>query len=177
MTISKQRLELIKMILEDETIAAEEDEILHMLLQERISQDSISEHEGRLTLGQRAADNLAKFAGSWGFIFIFFTILTGWIVMNTAILSQPYDIYPFILLNLILSCLASIQAPVIMMSQNRQEQKDRLRAKNDYKVNLKAEIIIVDIHQKLNIIIDNQQSIAARISALEQNVNSLISIQ
>lgn len=163
MAINEQRLELIKMILEDSTIAAEEEEILHLLLQEHVSKDLITEHESNLTVGQKAADGLAKFAGSWTFIIIFFTILMLWIVMNAIILSKAFDPYPFILLNLILSCLASIQAPIIMMSQNRQEQKDRMRAKNDYKVNLKAEIIIEDIHQKMDAIIDQQKEFAEKL--------------
>ena len=83
--------------------------------------------------------------------------------MNAVLLTKPFDPYPFILMNLILSCLAAIQAPVIMMSQNRQEEKDRLRAKNDYKVNLKAEIIIEDIHQKLDAIMTVQQSLIEQI--------------
>jgi uncharacterized membrane protein len=165
MSISEQRLELIKMILEDSTIAAEEEEVLHMLLQEHVSKDSISEHDSKLTVGQRAADGLARFAGSWTFIIIFFAILILWIVVNAIIISKPFDPYPFILLNLILSCLASIQAPVIMMSQNRQEQKDRIRAKNDYKVNLKAEIIIEDIHHKMDAIIEQQQEFAEKLGA------------
>ncbi|AGK53501.1 DUF1003 domain-containing protein [Bacillus sp. 1NLA3E] len=167
MSINEKRLELIKTILEDDSIAAEEDEILHILLQERISKNSMLEHDEGLTFGEKAADNLAKFAGSWAFIIIFFFILSGWITLNAVILTKPYDIYPFILLNLILSCLAAIQAPVIMMSQNRQEQKDRLRAKNDFKVNLKAEIIIEDIHQKLSTIIENQQNMAERLNIME----------
>jgi len=89
----------------------------------------MSEHENKLTFGQKAADRLAKFAGSWVFIIAFFFILSIWIILNAVILSKPFDIYPYILLNLILSCIAAIQAPVIMMSQNRQEEKDRLRAK------------------------------------------------
>ena len=165
MSISEQRLELIKMILEDSTIAAEEEEVLHLLLQEHVSKDSITEHDSNLTFGQRAADGLAKFAGSWTFIIIFFAILILWIVVNAIIISKPFDPYPFILLNLILSCLASIQAPVIMMSQNRQEQKDRIRAKNDYKVNLKAEIIIEDIHQKMDAIIEQQKEFAEKLGA------------
>ena len=171
MSISEQRLELIKTILKDDVVAAEDEEILHILLEERISRNTVSEHENKLTLGQKAADRLAKFAGSWGFIFIFFIILTMWIVLNAVILTKPYDIYPFILLNLILSCIAAIQAPVIIMSQNRQEEKDRLRSKNDYKVNLKAEIIVEDIHQKLDTIIDNQQDIVRRISVFEEKKN------
>ena len=168
MSISEKRVELIKTILGDDTIAEEEDEILHMLLQEHISRNSESEHENEITLGQKAADRLAKFAGSWVFIIIFFIILALWITLNAVLLTKPYDIYPFILLNLILSCLAAIQAPVIMMSQNRQEQKDRIRAKNDYKVNLKAEIIIEDIHQKLDIIIENQKDIVERLNVFEK---------
>lgn len=105
----------------------------------------------QLTTGQRAADNIAEFGGSWKFIISFFTILIVWIVMNVWFLSQkPFDPYPFILLNLILSCLAAIQAPIIMMSQNRQEQKDRLRSENDYKINLKAELEIKLLHEKID---------------------------
>lgn len=168
MSINEQRLALIKTILEDDTIAAEEDEILHILLQERVSKNSISDAEIELTLGQKAADSLAKFAGSWRFIIIFFIILFLWIILNSVILTKPFDSYPFILMNLILSCTAAIQAPVIMMSQNRQEEKDRFRAQNDYKVNLKAEIIIEDIHQKLDSIIQNQQAIVERLNDLEK---------
>jgi len=167
MTINEERMGLIKMILEDDTIMAEEDEVLHMLLQERISENPILQHDNKLTVGQKAADDLARFAGSWGFIIIFGLILAFWIVLNTLILQKPYDVYPFILLNLILSCLAAVQAPIIMMSQNRQEQKDRLRAENDYKVNLKAEIIIEDLHQKLDAIIESQMDLAARLGSLE----------
>ncbi|MDF2944167.1 MAG: hypothetical protein K0S01_3025 [Herbinix sp.] len=169
MSINNQRLELIKTILNDDKSAAEEEETLHQLLKEYVSKDAISEHDNSVSFGQKAADNLAKFAGSWTFIIAFFCILALWIILNAVILSKPYDIYPFILLNLILSCLASIQAPVIMMSQNRQEQKDRLRSVNDYKVNLKSEIIIEDLHLKLDNIIENQQVIMDRISALEKS--------
>jgi uncharacterized membrane protein len=169
MSINNQRLELIKTILNDDKSAAEEEETLHQLLKEYVSKDAISEHDNSVSFGQKAADNLAKFAGSWTFIIAFFCILALWIILNAVILRKPYDIYPFILLNLILSCLASIQAPVIMMSQNRQEQKDRLRSVNDYKVNLKSEIIIEDLHLKLDNIIENQQVIMDRISALEKS--------
>jgi len=166
MSISDKRLELIKAILEDDTIAAEEEEILHILLQKKVSQDSISDKE--LTFGQKAADSLARFAGSWVFIMIFVFILIIWIVFNTAISTKPFDSYPFILMNLLLSCTAALQAPVIMMSQNREEEKDRMRAQNDYKVNLKSEIIIEDIHQKLDAILENQQNITERLDVLEK---------
>jgi len=168
MPINEQRLELIKTIMEDDTIAAEEEEVLHILLAKPISKDPIVDAKEKITVGQKAADGLARFAGSWRFIIIFFFILVTWIAINAVGLSKPYDPYPFILLNLILSCLAAIQAPVIMMSQNRQEEKDRMRAWNDYKVNLKAEIIIEDIHNKLDSILDNQKIIADRLNELEK---------
>ena len=102
------------------------------------------------TLGQKAADGLAKWAGSWAFIFFFFVFLGLWIGANTYAWIQEWDLYPFILLNLILSCLAAIQAPVILMSQNRATQRDRLRAENDYKVNRKAEKEIGIMQKQLN---------------------------
>ncbi|NBU72878.1 MAG: DUF1003 domain-containing protein [Bacteroidetes bacterium] len=107
--------------------------------------------KNKLSYGQRMADRIAAFGGSWTFIFLFFGILMGWIVLNAWILNQSaYDPYPFILLNLILSCLAAIQAPIIMMSQNRQEEKDRIHAENDYLINQKAEKEIRELHQKVD---------------------------
>jgi len=167
MSINEQRIELIKMILEDSTIETEEEEILHMLLKEHVTKDLVSERESNLTVGQRAADGLARFAGSWTFIIIFFAILVVWIGANVMMLTKAFDPYPFILLNLILSCIASIQAPIIMMSQNRQEEKDRIRAKNDFKVNLKAEIIIEDLHNKMDDIIEQQKDFAAKLGLSE----------
>jgi uncharacterized membrane protein len=115
------------------------------------------EYESKLTLGQRLSDRMASFGGSWSFIIIFFCILVLWISVNSIILAlKPFDPYPFILLNLILSCLAAIQAPIIMMSQNRQEAKDRLRASHDYQVNLKAELEIRQLHQKLDHLLSRQ---------------------
>jgi len=111
----------------------------------------------KLTLGQRIADKVATFGGSWKFIIIFAFILLAWISINSyLLLKKPFDPYPFILLNLILSCLAAIQAPVIMMSQNRQEAKDRVRAQNDYQINLKAEIEIKQLHEKIDHILIHQ---------------------
>lgn len=113
--------------------------------------------EEQLTLGQRIADRIAEFGGSWTFILSFFGFLLLWISANVWLLGhRAYDPYPFILLNLILSCLAAIQAPIIMMSQNRQEQKDRQRSEHDYKVNLKAEIEIRLLHEKIDHLIVHQ---------------------
>ena len=123
------------------------------LLSTRLETDSAE----KLTLGQRIADKVALFGGSWRFIIIFAIILFSWIFINAYLLvNKPFDPYPFILLNLILSCLAAIQAPVIMMSQNRQESKDRTRAQNDYQVNLKAEIEIRQLHEKVDHLLINQ---------------------
>lgn len=170
MNINHQREELIKTILGDEIVLNDEREIIHLLLEERISKNSVKEQEKRLTFGQKAADGLARFAGSWIFIIIFILVLFFWIALNGFLLTKPYDAFPFILLNLILSCIAAIQAPVIMMSQNRQEEKDRMRSINDYKVNLKSEIIIDDIHQKLETIINNQSIINERLDNLENKI-------
>jgi uncharacterized membrane protein len=123
---------------------------------EILSRNIETDIEERLTLGQRVADRVAEFGGSWGFITVFFGFLFGWIILNVYILvHKPFDPYPFILLNLILSCIAAIQAPVIMMSQNRKEDKDRTRSEHDYQVNLKAEIEIKQLHEKLDHIILN----------------------
>jgi uncharacterized membrane protein len=107
--------------------------------------------EEHLTYGQRMADRIASFGGSWKFIGIFAVVLLSWIAINTiTLLVHPFDPYPFILLNLVLSCIAAIQAPVIMMSQNRQEAKDRIRAEHDYQVNLKAELEIRMLNDKVD---------------------------
>jgi uncharacterized membrane protein len=109
------------------------------------------------TLGQRLADTVASFGGSWTFILIFTGVLIVWITINAvSLLGQPFDPYPFILLNLVLSCLAAIQAPIIMMSQNRQNEKDRLKADNDYRVNLKAELEIRHLHSKMDLLLTHQ---------------------
>ena len=106
-----------------------------------------------LKRGQRISDKIARFGGSWAFILIFLGILTVWIVFNvTVVLSDRFDPYPFILMNLILSCVAAMQAPVIMMSQNRKEERDRMRAENDYLINLKAELQIRSLHQKVDLL-------------------------
>ena len=109
------------------------------------------EIEEGLALGDRMADRIAAFGGSWFFIGIFFVLLFAWMVLNSLLLAvRAFDPYPYILLNLILSCLAALQAPVILMSQNRQAEKDRLRAIHDYEVNLKAELEILQLHDKID---------------------------
>jgi uncharacterized membrane protein len=117
---------------------------------ERVSKNVHVLHRERLTFGQRVSDKLAEVAGSWRFILSFGVFLGAWILVNTVALIHHWDKYPYILLNLMLSMLAALQAPVIMMSQSRQEARDRIRAEHDYEVNLKAEIEIQQLHQKLD---------------------------
>ncbi|MGH2665973.1 DUF1003 domain-containing protein [Flavobacterium sp.] len=121
--------------------------------------DKVEEEEGKAdTFGQRIADKVAEFGGSWTFILSFMGFLIIWILINVLFLaSKGFDPYPFILLNLILSCIAALQAPVIMMSQNRQEEKDRERAKNDYMINLKSELEIRMLHEKIDHLIIQQE--------------------
>lgn len=122
-----------------------------------LSQIRTEDDESGSTFGERIADKIAEFGGSWRFIILFFILLLSWIFTNLWWLNtKPFDPYPFILLNLILSCLAAIQAPVIMMSQNRQEAKDRLRSINDYKINLKAELEIKLLSEKIDHLIIHQ---------------------
>lgn len=135
-----------------------EEEVVDNLRQHEIlSTNPDEEIQAALTFGQRVADRLAAVAGSWTFIILFCALIVAWIIINTAILlTRPFDPYPFILLNLALSCLAAIQAPVIMMSQGRQEARDRLHAMRDYQVNLKAELEIHLLHQKIDHLLSRQ---------------------
>jgi uncharacterized membrane protein len=122
-----------------------------------VSRNLNREFESSLTLGERLSDGLANFGGSWTFIGIFMAMMVIWMGFNSfALIEKPFDPFPFILLNLVLSCLAAIQAPVIMMSQNRQEAKDRLRAENDFEINLKAEIEIRKLHERMDHLLMHQ---------------------
>ena len=135
----------------------EESVLNNIINKDIISENSNKVYSKKQLIGQNIADSVAKFGGSWTFILFFVFILLFWIVLNSVMLmKKPFDPYPYILLNLVLSCLAALQAPVIMMSQNRQEEKDRIRAENDYQVNLKAEIEIKILHEKLNHLITEQ---------------------
>jgi uncharacterized membrane protein len=141
-----------------------------------------------LTTGQRVSDKVARFGGSWMFIILFIIILFGWIIYNSLTpKSDQFDPYPFILMNLILSCIAALQAPIIMMSQNRQEEKDRMRGENDYLINLKAELEIRSLHQKLDVLLEEQvrelyesqvtqlellKTLSAKIEALEKRADT-----
>jgi len=126
----------------------------HIAERKHIARDTSLEYPRATSFGARAADAVAAFGGSWPFIFIFFAVLAGWIVLNTLLLARSgdaFDPYPFILLNLVLSMLAAVQAPIILMSQNRQAERDRRDAKHDYEVNLKAELEIMLLHEKIDL--------------------------
>ncbi len=142
-----KKKELIRLIIEDAKLDMSDEELVHMILERSYSRP---ENEKKRTFGQIAADNIARFTGSWLFIGCFLFLLMAWMVLNAVLLTSPPDPYPFILLNLILSCIAAIQAPLIMMSQNRKEQHDRARNESDYRVNVKTEIMMADIHEKLD---------------------------
>lgn len=136
---------------------------LHEIVQESIKSEELivnnllNPPEEVLTPGQSISDKVARFGGSWKFIILFIVILTIWIIYNAlAPTGANFDPYPFILMNLILSCIAAFQAPVIMMSQNRKEEKDRLRSENDYLINLKAEMQIRSLHQKMDLLLEEQ---------------------
>ncbi len=138
--------------------------------QDILATNPIEEADKKLAPGDRMADRIADFGGSWTFIFIFFGILVGWMVVNTLILAlHPFDPYPYILLNLVLSCLAAIQAPIIMMSQKRQETRDRSRALHDYQVNLKAELEIRHLHQKVDHLLTHQWEMLLEIQETQRD--------
>ena len=158
--LTKFREEYIKQALENEKgdISVLEKGVLKsMKKHELMSKDISSQFYKKPTFGEKLSDKIAEFGGSWKFIIIFGSVLVVWIIINSiVILARPFDPYPFILLNLVLSCLAAIQAPIIMMSQNRQESKDRLRSEYDYKINMKAELEIRHLNEKLDQLIKHQ---------------------
>ncbi|MCE9610432.1 MAG: DUF1003 domain-containing protein [Chthoniobacter sp.] len=167
--LNKFRAQYVRGVIADEVgeVTALESEVVRSMQEhELISEHVDREFETNLTFGERVADKIASFGGSWTFIISFGGFLAAWIAVNTVILAaRPPDPYPFILLNLILSALASIQAPVIMMSQNRQEAKDRVRSEHDYKVNLKAELEIRHLHEKMDHLLKQQ---AQRLLEIQQ---------
>ena len=154
------RSEYVEDALEDEKgeLSRLDMEVLRSLKeQETVTENLNLAFEKDLTLGQHVADRVADFGGSWTFIIIFFCVLVVWMAVNTSIiLARPFDPFPFILLNLVLSCLAAVQAPIILMSQNRQEARDRLRSEHDYQVNLKAELEIRHLHEKVDVLLKHQ---------------------
>jgi uncharacterized membrane protein len=154
-----------------------EQEVVESLRQHDLLSTNVEvQFEKGRTFGERLADNLAAFGGSWTFLICFAVFMTVWIIMNSAVLYwRPLDPYPFILLNLVLSCLAAVQAPIIMMSQNRQEARDRLRSEHDYQVNLKAELEIRHLHEKLDHLLSHQWERLVEIQQIQLEMLSQVS--
>jgi uncharacterized membrane protein len=158
--LNRFRAEYVQQVIETdkgELSALEKQVIESMKEQELLAANINVEYDRQLTGGERMADKLADFGGSWRFIGIFAGVMFLWIALNSSLLViRPFDPYPYIFLNLILSCVAAIQAPIIMMSQNRQESRDRLRSEHDYRINLKAELEIRNLHEKMDHLLVNQ---------------------
>ena len=171
MNVMKENRKLLKEVLQEIRHDMTDEEVLNLLADSKVSVNPNKKKE-KYTLGQRAADAIAKFAGSWAFIFSFVAVLVLWMVINVILAAKAFDPYPFILLNLVLSCVAAIQAPLIMMSQNRQEEIDRRRAENDYKVNLKTEIMIEDLYDKINAILAKQKALEKKLDAEKSEKNN-----
>lgn len=145
------------LVTENEQLQKLNDIVMKAVEEERLLSQKLYEFEDkRLSLSSKVADKVASFGGSWKFIISFVVFMAVWIAMNLYLLQKPFDPFPFILLNLFLSFIAAVQAPVIMMSQNRKEEKDRQRAINDYLVNLKSEIEVRNLHQKIDLLMSEQ---------------------
>lgn len=167
MNTQKSKAKIIKELLHSTDKELTDEELMSEILSTNVSENSEkNEREEKITFGQKAADAVARFAGSWAFIFSFIAVMVIWMVMNVLLAAKAFDAYPFILLNLVLSCIAAVQAPLIMMSQNRQEVKDRKRAENDYRVNLKSEFVIDALYKKLESVSEMQKKIFKKLEAL-----------
>ncbi|MCA9726636.1 MAG: DUF1003 domain-containing protein [Candidatus Eisenbacteria bacterium] len=171
---ARYRAEYVQSMLEDERgdLSKLEREVIEALRNQELVAANLNEDFGeKLTPGQRIADRVATFGGSWAFIILFGVVILAWMSLNAGLLlSKPFDPYPFILLNLVLSTLAALQAPVIMMSQNRQAAKDRLRSEHDYRVNLKAELEIRLLHSKLDELLTHQWQRLLEIQQVQMDV-------
>lgn len=155
------KTELVKMLLNNKLDTKDEKELLNLLIEQPLSIDIDKEEDENITIGDKIADKVSAVVGSWTFIIIFICILIGWMVLNGIVLKKGSEIdpYPFILLNLLLSCVAAIQAPIIMMSQNRKAKKDSKRHQNDYKIDLKSELILEELHKKIDLVLKHQKEI------------------
>lgn len=159
MASRKTKKEIVKQLLNADIDEKDEEELLDLLVDQPISIDVDKEEERKKTKGDIIADKISEVAGSWNFIIVFVLFLTFWIIFNTITGKNAPDGYPFILLNLVLSCISALQAPIIMMSQNRQGAKDSLRDQNDYRTDLKSELILEELHIKIEKILKDQKEI------------------
>jgi len=151
--------EIVKRLVSQELGEKDHEDLIDLLINNPISVDVDKEQEANTTFGEKMADRISAIAGSWFFIMLFILFLILWIILNVFVLTEKIDPYPFILLNLVLSCISAIQAPIIMMSQNREAKKDSVRNQNDYIVDLKSELILEDLHRKLELVLRNQSKI------------------
>ena len=158
METRKTKKEIVQMLLKKKLETEDEEELINMLIEEPISIDVDKQEDSNRTIGDKLADKLTEIAGSWKFIIGMIIFLSSWIILNLYFIKN-WDPYPFILLNLIFSCIAALQAPIIMMSQNREAKKDRLRSSNDYKTDLKSELILEELHIEIKKIMSNQAKI------------------
>jgi uncharacterized membrane protein len=176
--LAAYRTRYVQSLLESEKgeITTLEKEVLQSIHQHELLAKNVDmEFEQKWSFGEKLADRIATFGGSWSFLICFGVFLALWIGMNSLVLLwRPRDPYPFIFLNLILSCIAAIQAPIIMMSQNRQEAKDRVRSQHDYQVNLKAELEIRHLHEKIDHLISNQWDRLTKIQEIQLDLLSEI---
>lgn len=164
----KTKKEIVQMLLKKELNALDEEELINMLIDEPIAVDVDKQSDESRSFGDILADKITEVAGSWKFIIGMIIFLTLWILLNLYILEDK-DPYPFILLNLILSCIAALQAPIIMMSQNREAKKDRMRSSNDYKTDLKSELILEELHNEMQKIIATQNKILKQLNEKDNN--------
>ncbi len=169
MKTQSERQKIVKELLKNTDREFTDEELVEQLIDTKVT---VRDNDKPETFGQKAADTVARFAGSWAFIFSFIALMVIWMIINLLLAVRAFDAYPFVLLNLVLSCIAAIQAPLIMMSQNRQEAKDRQRAENDYLVNLKNELIIDDLHKKLDRVLENEKHLMRKIEELEKQEHS-----
>lgn len=165
---TKTKKEIVEMLLKKKLDTVDEADLINMLIDEPIAIDVDKQEDATRTFGDKLADKLTEIAGSWKFIIGMIIFLLSWILLNLFVIDNA-DPYPFILLNLILSCIAALQAPIIMMSQNREAKKDRLRSSNDYKTDLKSELILEELHREISRLTTNQNKILKLLEEREEN--------
>ena len=166
----KTKKDIVKMLLRNNELdERDEEELIDLLFDQPIAIDVDKQEESKMTFGDKVSDRVSEICGSWGFIILFIIFLAFWVILNVVILSESdaIDPYPFILLNLLLSTISALQAPIIMMSQNRQAEKDSLRNQNDYRTDLKSELILETLHDQMDAILRNQKRILRYIEAVE----------
>ncbi len=171
--MEKKKKDIVKMLLNQDLGEKDEEEMIELLIDNPITINVDKENDAKMTFGDKVADKLSEIAGSWTFIILFCLFLLFWIILNGVILVKAVDPYPFILLNLLLSCLAALQAPVIMMSQNRQAKKDTIRNKNDYRTDLKSELILEQLYDHIEKVLINQKKILNYLKKLDPELENV----